>query len=141
MSVFTKKIEAFAKELELHMDIEEHFAKVIFNMDEERTQLVLIYHYENDNHDGFVEITSPVLKLSGLPEQQLGEKMAEGLLRENDSMLHCQWAIDKSADEPYLIATRCWRLDQMDLEEFKGTLYATAQIADELESKLGVDEF
>ncbi len=141
MNAFTKKISEYAKELELNIDLDDKRAKILFDMDEERSQIVICYYHEAEGHDGFVEISSAVLNLSGFPKQEIGLEMATRLLKENDDMLYCQWAIDRSGDEHYIIATRCWRLDQMDLDEFKGALYSSAQCADALEAELGVDTY
>jgi hypothetical protein len=117
---------------------------MMFEMDDDRSQMVIINGVETNDGNEVVTIQSAVLKLEGLPNQMLGGDMAKKLLRENSQMALAKWSIDETQDGKYLVATSNWyldTLDTLDAEEFYRAVRVVAGAADEMESTLGVDNF
>lgn len=140
---FISTITDYAEKLEITLNQEnDHLFSLVFDMGEGRSQKVIIVHHEREaDQSDIVEIASAVLKLDDLPDKKLGQDMAMKLLRENDTSLGANWAIDEAEDSSHLVAMANWFLDDMDLEEFELSVYNVAGMADALESQLGVDNF
>lgn len=147
MSIFTKKIEAYASELGWIQGLRKENDRVFrfnYNMGEGRSQMVLIcYHCSDENPDkGIVEVSSPAMKMDGLPGGKLGAQMAEKLLRENGRSIFTNWAIeDLPSEGRYLIATSRWLIEGLDAEELDIAANVVAAAADKMEKTLGVDNF
>lgn len=142
MSNFMKKIDALCKECELNYEqTDESGIKLLFHMDDDRTQMVLVNGVQTASGMDVVTIQSAVLKLDGLPNQMLGKDMATKLLRENAQMALAKWSIDEVEEGKYLVATSNWYLDTLDPEEFTRSIHVVAGVADDMEKTLGVDNF
>lgn len=142
MTGFIGKIEALCSACELVYDqTHENSVRMMFEMDDDRSQMVIINGVETNDGNEVVTIQSAVLKLEGLPNQMLGGDMAKKLLRENSQMALAKWSIDETQDGKYLVATSNWYLETLDAEEFYRAVRVVAGAADEMESTLGVDNF
>lgn len=142
MSEFMKKIKSLCNACEFKYEQTDATGiRMLFEMDNDRSQMVLVNGVETESGKQVVTIQSAVLKLDGLPNKMLGKDMAEKLLRENAQMALAKWSIDDVSDGKYLVATSNWYLDTLDPEEFGRSVQVVAGVADELEETLGVDNF
>lgn len=142
MSEFMQKIDALCKSCELNYEqTHEQGIRMLIEMPEERSQMVIINGNETGSGKQVVSIQSAVLKLDGLPSQMLGKDMAEKLLHENSQMAIAKWSIDEVEDGKYLVATSNWYLQTLDPEELYRAVQIVAVVADQMEAKLGVDNF
>jgi hypothetical protein len=99
MTGFIGKIETLCSACELVYDqTHENSVRMMFEMDDDRSQMVIINGVETNDGNEVVTIQSAVLKLEGLPNQMLGGDMAKKLLRENSQMALAKWSIDETQD-------------------------------------------
>jgi len=145
MSKFLKVINSHAEKLGWQSldELNERTIRMGFDMGEGRTQTLIITHYpsEDENMSDAVEIASAVMKMDGLPDGKIGKAMSEKLLRENSTMAFANWAIQDTADGPYLVAISGWMLDDLDPEELDFAANIVSGVADRMEESLGVDNF
>lgn len=142
MSKTIKKIEELCKACEFNFEqTGESSIRMLFEMEGDRSQMVLVNGVETQSGKAVVSIQSAVLKLDGLPNQMLGKDMATKLLRENAQMALAKWSIDEVEEGKYLVATSNWYLDTLDPEEFGRSVQVVAGAADNMEETLGVDNF
>lgn len=143
MSNFVDIIGEHAKKIgwEAINQLDETTIVLPFDMGDNRSQNVIISHYPQEESSDFVEITSAVIKMDGFPDGKLGKEMAEKLLRENCSMALVNWAIDETSEGAYLVARSGWMLDDLDAEELEMAVGIVSNVADNMESSLGVDNF
>lgn len=85
---------------------------------------------------GFI---SPALKMP--PEQMLGQKTANALLRENAKLSYGAWAIEQVDGDDYLVALETQIAQTMQPDEFTASVHAVSRLADAMEKRLGVDAF
>lgn len=140
---FVNKITEYSHQLEWNLDqVSDSCFRMLFDMGEGRSQGVLIMLYEGeDGAPSWVEVSSAVMNLDGMPDGQLGAKKAQELLRENADMAFAKWAVADHGDAKHLVAVSNWRLEDMDCEELDVAVHIVAKRADDLESQLGVDNF
>ena len=87
-----------------------------------------------------VRFSSPVLEMSR--DQQLGQKAANDLLRENARLPHGAWGIDTVQDKQYLVILDTQIGQSMDAREFKASTETVAVLADKKEQEVtGEDVF
>ena len=142
MTEFLGKIDALCRSCEFgYEQTHETSIRLLFEMSDERSQMVVVNGVETESGKTVVAIQSAVLKLEGLPNKMLGKEMAATLLRENASMLLTKWSIDETVEGKYLVATSNWYLETLDAEEFYTAVRVVASAADHKESMLGVDNF
>jgi len=113
---------------------------VPYNMGGDRHQSVYVRPLGmTANKSLIIGFSSPALKMPA--GQQLGQKTANDLLRENAKLPHGAWAIESIEDAEYLVAFDTQIAQTMDPIEFKASAGALADIADSMEQKLGTDNF
>jgi len=139
--LFLKKIPALLQEIGWSCNTEDpETLSMMFDMGEGRSQkVVFFYHTSGDAQ--LVAISSAVLQMDGLPDNQIGTEMAANLLRQNEEFAFANWAVDGEGEDAYLIATSRWWLDDLDKEELEASVLAVAKMADDMEKTLGVDNF
>lgn len=113
---------------------------VLFDMGEGRSQRVWVRALGTDAGDNLiVGFFSPVLQV---PQgEMIGQKAANELLRENATLAHGAWAIQKTKDGEYLVAFDTQIAQTMDPKEFEASVRAMAAVADLKEKDLGHDLF
>ncbi len=82
---------------------------------------------------------SPCLKM--VPDQELGAKTCNDLLRRNAKLPHGAWAIDRVDGSDYLGVADTQIAQTMQPEEFAASCFVTAKLADDMEKTLGTDAF
>lgn len=108
---------------------------VLCNLPRERRQTVYIdFLGEDAQKNILVGFYSPVIKLP--PNQMLGQKMANDLLRENANLPHGAWAILKLNDGEYLVACDTQIAQHMQPQELSASVSTLAFTADEKEKIL-----
>jgi len=140
---FTDKVVKYGKELEWN-SIEAHSETHItagFSLEEDRTQVVHIFHTGEIAEQPLIQISSPVASL-----KEIGDKMDKDFMNElltlNAGAPNYKWAIETiGEDEDYLIASSDQLLNTMDLGEFATAVYAVASAADKMESRFGLDNY
>ena len=116
------------------------FVTVVFKTGESRYQRVWIRPFGTDYKERqLIAITSPAMVLS--KGQQLSQKVANELLKDNCKLAHGAWAIQESDKEDYLIAIDSLIADTMEPEELESSAGVVAMLADEMEARLNVDTF
>lgn len=139
---FTERIVKITDEIGWRVNVvSETMVVTHFDMDEDRSQLVYLFSGESKNGNQVISVSSPALKLSSLEEGDKKDLFNE-LLVINGQSINYAWAIAEYKDnEDILTASVELLLDSTDTRELGSAIAATAQAADGLEKRFGLDDF
>lgn len=139
---FTERIVKITDEIGWRVNVvSETMVVTHFDMDEDRSQLVYLFSGESKNGNQVISVSSPALKLSSLEEGDKKDLFNE-LLVMNGQSINYAWAIAEYKDnEEILTANVDLLLDSTDTRELGSAIAATAQAADGLEKRFGLDDF
>jgi hypothetical protein len=140
-SSFANQIEAVAAQAGLRVQkLDPSLVLVPFLIPGERRQRVWVRDAGVDAAGNrIVRFSSPAVEVPG--GQQLGQKMANELLRENAKLAHGAWAVEDVQDKQFLVAVDTRIMEYMDPPEFRASANTVALAADAKEKQLEKDEY
>lgn len=107
-----------------------------------RTQMVYFFHVGlTPEGQDVIAITSPCVQLEADSRGGWVGINAPDLLRFNSRLIWGGFAVETIGEKSYLVVRDTQIVDTMEVEEFRAHLGLVARIADDFESKFGVDIF
>lgn len=141
-NAFTNRVCDIASEIGWSVNVvSDSMIVTHFEMDEDRSQLVYLFSGETKKGLKTISVSSPAVKLASLGDTDKKELFNE-LLVMNGQSVNYAWAISEFKEgEELLTANVDLLLDTLDTRELGSAIAATADVADELEKRFGLDDF
>jgi len=143
-SSFTDKIITYCDQIGWKYEVtSEGSVKMLFIEDDDRSQMVFFNSQQSAKGTEVVCVSSPVVRLSTIHESGIDQKaLFNELLEQNGRSTNYRWAFTPfGEDDELLIACVDLLLETMDEREMGAAVSAVSSVADQMESRFGVDEF
>ena len=137
---FSEFIEGMAKKAGLPIDEKtEEYVTFVCQL-KDRYQRVWVRPYGVDFKERrLIVVSSPAMVL--VKGQELNQKVANDLLKDNCIVAHGGWGIEQTVDGDYLVALDTITAETLEPEELEASVSIVAMLADEMEQNLNKDTF
>jgi hypothetical protein len=123
-------------------DENQHCLACHCDMGNGRTQMIFIFHMgATPEGQDIVAFSSPCVQLQDDGRGGWISINPADLLRMNSQLVWGSFAVETAGDKQYLVVRDTQIVDTMEVEEFRAHLGLVSRIADDYESRFGVDIF